>query len=41
MGIWGGGMQLGPIAIAAPIEKIGEGFEGQIKSVKLTSEASQ
>lgn len=38
MGIWGGYMQEAPMAIAAPIEKIGEGFRGNIKSVELKEE---
>ncbi|KAH8817293.1 glycoside hydrolase superfamily [Xylogone sp. PMI_703] len=36
MGIWGGGMLEGPMAIEAPIEKIGEGFVGTIKNILLT-----
>lgn len=35
MGIWGGGMQEGSMAIEAPIQKIGEGFVGQMKDISL------
>jgi hexosaminidase len=38
MGIWGGGMQEGPMAIEAPIQIIGEGFIGNMKAISLTSE---
>jgi hexosaminidase len=38
MGIWGGGMLLGPMAIEAPIQKIGDGFVGQIKAISLKSD---
>ncbi|KAK5999124.1 hypothetical protein PT974_01513 [Cladobotryum mycophilum] len=37
MGIWGGYMKQAPMAIAAPIQKIGEGFKGQMKNIKLSS----
>jgi hexosaminidase len=37
MGIWGGGMLEGPMAIEAPLQRIGEGFVGQIKDILLTS----
>lgn len=36
MGIWGGGLLQGPMAIEAPLEKIGEGFVGQMKDIVLT-----
>ena len=35
MGIWGGGMQQGSMAIEAPIQRIGEGFVGQMKDILL------
>lgn len=35
MGIWGGGMQEGPMAIEAPIHRIGEGFVGKMKDISL------
>ncbi|ETS03312.1 glycoside hydrolase [Trichoderma reesei RUT C-30] len=38
MGIWGGYMQEGPMAIEAPIQTIGQGFNGQMKDIKLSSE---
>ena len=41
MGVWAEYMQLAPMAIAAPVQKIGEGFSGRIKNVKLSSEVGQ
>ena len=38
MGVWAEYMQLAPMAIAAPVQKIGEGFSGRIRNVKLSSE---
>jgi hexosaminidase len=35
MGIWGGGMQEGPMAIEAPVQRIGEGFVGQMTDIIL------
>jgi hexosaminidase len=35
MGIWGGGMQVGPMAIEAPVNRIGEGFVGNFKYISL------
>jgi hexosaminidase len=39
MGIWGGGMQEGPMAIEAPIHRIGEGFKGRFKYISLSTTA--
>lgn len=39
MGIWGGYMQLAPMAIPAPIATIGEGFKGAMKNIKLVASA--
>jgi hexosaminidase len=39
MGIWGGGMQEGPMAIEAPIHRIGEGFKGRFKYISLSGTA--
>lgn len=38
MGIWGTCYDSGPMAIKAPIQRIGQGFLGQIKYVWLTSD---
>lgn len=38
MGIWGGYMEEGPMAIEAPLATIGEGVNGQMKNIKLTSD---
>jgi hexosaminidase len=35
MGIWGGGLLQGPMAIEAPIQRIGEHFIGQMKDIIL------
>ena len=40
MGIWGGGMQEGPMAIEAPVQRIGEGFVGIMKDILLTDGGS-
>jgi hexosaminidase len=40
MGIWAGYMQLGPMAIEAPLQKIGAGFKGQIRNVRLSGEVA-
>lgn len=39
MGIWGGYMQLAPMAIPAPIATIGAGFKGSMKKIQLLASA--
>ncbi|KAK4071076.1 CAZyme family GH20 [Trichoderma aggressivum f. europaeum] len=38
MGIWGGYMHEGPMAIEAPLQTIGQGMNGQMKNIKLSSD---
>ncbi|PON29126.1 hypothetical protein TGAM01_v202234 [Trichoderma gamsii] len=38
MGIWGGYMEEGPMAIEAPLAAIGKGINGQMKNIKLSSD---
>ncbi|KAL7928968.1 glycoside hydrolase superfamily [Trichoderma chlorosporum] len=38
MGIWGGYMEEGPMAIEAPLQAIGQGINGQMKNIKLSSD---
>lgn len=40
MGIWGGGLRKGPMAIAAPVERIGRGLKGQMKDISLSGSSS-
>ncbi|KAL7948048.1 glycoside hydrolase superfamily [Trichoderma barbatum] len=39
MGIWGGFMKEGAMAIEAPLQIIGQGINGQMKDIKLSSDA--
>ncbi|KAL6900128.1 glycoside hydrolase superfamily [Trichoderma evansii] len=38
MGIWGGYMEEGPMAIEAPLAAIGQGINGQMKNIQLLSD---